>query len=106
MGAIAGDSMRLIIVARRHVVSTLVCTAALAAVLTAAEGDKGSKASMTLKATPAVGFAPVRMVFTAELKGDEHADLYCPAIEWVWGDDTRSETRTDCDPFELSLIHI
>lgn len=92
--------MRLTIVARRHIVSTLVCTAAFAAVLVAAGADKGSKASMTLKANPAVGFAPVRMVFTAELKGDDDADLYCPAIEWVWGDDTKSETKTDCEPFE------
>jgi hypothetical protein len=46
------------------------------------------------------------MVFVAEVKGDDHRDLYCPTVEWDWGDDTRSETRTDCDPFELGKSEI
>lgn len=39
---------------------------------------------------------------TAELKGgvDDYADYYCPTIEWNWGDDTRAESKIDCDPFE------
>ncbi|HLO20291.1 MAG TPA: hypothetical protein VK192_07350 [Sphingomicrobium sp.] len=92
--------MRLMIAARRHVLPALACAAACAAVLSAAGPDKISKASVSLKANPMVGFAPVRMVFVAELKGDDTADLYCPAIEWDWGDDTKSLTRADCDPFE------
>jgi hypothetical protein len=66
------------------------------------EGDKDKKRpAVTLKSSPAFGFAPVRMVLTAELKGgSDHEELYCPEIEWVWGDDTKSEQLADCDPYE------
>lgn len=92
--------MRLSTAARRHVLPALACVAALGALLSAAGADKVAKPSVSLKVTPAIGFAPVRMVFVAEIKGDDHPDLYCPAIEWDWGDDTASETKADCDPFE------
>ena len=95
--------MRLITAARCQVLPALACAAALAASLSAAGP---SKPSLSLRASPAVGFAPVRMVFTAELKGDDAADLYCPTIEWDWGDDTKSESRTDCDPFEAGKSEI
>ena len=93
-------AVRLMTAARCRVLPALGCAAALAASLSAAGPEKVSRPSLSLKASPAVGFAPVRMVFTAELKGGDPADLYCPAIEWNWGDDTKSETRTDCEPFE------
>lgn len=98
--------MRLMTAARCRVILAPCVAIALAATLSAAGLDKSAKASISLKATPMVGFAPVRMVFVAELKGDDHADLYCPTIEWNWGDDTKSETRTDCDPFELGKSEI
>jgi hypothetical protein len=72
----------------------LACTALIAA------AGKTSKPSITLTALPPVGFAPARIVFTAELKGDDSEELYCPAVEWDWGDDTRSETKVDCEPFQ------
>jgi hypothetical protein len=67
------------------------------------KSDKERKRpSISLKSSPAFGFAPVRMVLTAELKGGsgDHEDLYCPEVEWVWGDDTKSEQLSDCDPYE------
>jgi hypothetical protein len=101
-----GGCMRLMTAARRHVLSVLACAAAFAVVVSAGGPEKTSKPSVSLKANPAVGFAPVRMVFVAELKGDDIADLYCPAIEWDWGDDTKSETKADCDPFEAGKSEI
>lgn len=58
------------------------------------------KASLSLKATPAIAFAPARVVLVAELKGGgESEELYCPNIEWEWGDLTTSVNEADCEPF-------
>lgn len=63
--------------------------------------QKEQKVSLSLKANPAVSFAPARVVFVAELKGGSDAtdDLYCPNVEWEWGDLTTSVVEADCDPF-------
>jgi hypothetical protein len=60
------------------------------------------KASLSLKASPTIVFSPARIVVTAELKGgaDDSEELYCPSLEWDWGDGTKSEAGTDCEPFE------
>ena len=76
---------------------------AIAAV--SAQDDKNKdvkKASLSLKASPTIVFSPARVVVTAELKGgaEDNAELYCPSLEWDWGDGTRSEANTDCEPFE------
>ena len=65
------------------------------------QGNK--KASLSLKATPAVSFAPARVVVVAEVKGgaDDSEEFYCPTVEWEWGDDTVSMTEADCDPYEV-----
>jgi hypothetical protein len=78
---------------------------ALAVVLHAAD-DK--KASITLKANPSISFSPARVVVTAEVKGGKNdaEDLYCASVEWVWGDDTRSESKTDCEPYEAGRSEI
>lgn len=75
-------------------------------VLAHAAEDK--KASVSLKATPAIGFSPARVVVTAEIKGgpNDAEDLYCASVEWVWGDDTRSESKTDCEPYEAGRSEI
>jgi hypothetical protein len=59
------------------------------------------KAKVSLKANPAMGMSPVRVVVTADLTGGANDDqeLYCPSVEWEWGDDTRSTNSADCDPF-------
>ncbi len=88
-------------------VSALTCSLALSAVVLLASSDK-SRPSVSVKANPAVGFAPTRVVMTVELKGgvDDYADYYCPAVEWQWGDDTRAESKEDCDPYEAGKSEI
>ena len=65
-------------------------------------GKDVRKPSLLLKVSPAISFSPARVVVSAELKGgaDDKDDLYCPNLEWEWGDGTRSEAQTDCAPFE------
>jgi hypothetical protein len=58
--------------------------------------------TLSVKASPPSGLAPIRVFLTAELKGgrDDYEDLYCPTVEWTWGDGTVSQSSADCDPFE------
>jgi hypothetical protein len=74
----------------------LVSTSALQA---REQGNK--KPSLSLKATPAISFAPARIVLLAEVKGgaNDFEDFYCPNVEWDWGDDTTSTADSDCDPY-------
>ena len=69
---------------------------------------QNKKPSISLKATPPVGFTPLRVVVTAELKGgaNDYEDFYCASVEWDWGDDTKSETKADCDPYEAGKSEI
>lgn len=66
-----------------------------------AREQSNKKISLSLKATPSVSFAPARVVVVAELKGgpDDSDELYCPTVDWEWGDFTQSITEADCDPF-------
>ena len=70
--------------------------------LLAREQGGNKKASLSLKATPTVSFAPARIVVVAELKGgpDDSEEFYCPTVEWEWGDFTSSTVEADCDPYE------
>lgn len=85
--------------------STVLRCACVASALTGlavgvqAASDK--KASISLKATPSIGFSPARVVATAEVRGgaNDAEDLYCATVEWIWGDDTRSESKADCEPY-------
>lgn len=79
----------------------------LSAAPAAAQGDKGGKPpdvrpKFSMRAQPSVGIAPTRVVFTAELLGgaDDFEEYYCASVEWEWGDDTTSESNTDCEPYE------
>jgi len=76
--------------------------------LHAAGPDKKSKPTIVVKVTPLVGFSPARMILTADLKGgaDDSEEFYCPTIEWDWGDDTKSEMKTDCEPYEAGKSEI
>lgn len=66
------------------------------------ERKEVKKASLNLRASPTIVFSPARVVVSAELRGgaDDSDELYCPSIEWDWGDGTRSESNIDCEPFE------
>jgi hypothetical protein len=70
------------------------------------QGNK--KPSLSLKATPAVSFAPARIVVVAEVKGgsDDYEDFYCPSIEWDWGDLTTSTAEADCEPYQAGKSEI
>ena len=70
--------------------------------------DKVKRASLSLKANPAISFSPARIVVSAELRGGSADDpeLYCPEVEWDWGDGTRSESNENCDPFEAGKSEI
>ena len=63
-------------------------------------GDQ--KPSLSLRATPPVGFSPLRVRLGVDVNGgsDDYADFYCASVEWDWGDGTMSESSSDCDPYE------
>ncbi len=84
----------------------VLCAIALSA-SAAAFADK-NKPSVSLKASPSMGFAPTRVVLTAELKGgaNDYQNFYCASIEWDWGDGTKSVNEVDCDPFEAGKSEI
>ena len=86
----------------RRALPAILCASALAVSVDGAGPDKKAKPSISVKVSPIVGFSPARMVLTAELKGgaDDYEEFYCATVEWDWGDDTRSESKTDCDPYE------
>lgn len=67
-----------------------------------AADEKNKKVSLSLKVTPSMSVAPARVRASVEIKGgpDDNVDLYCPQIEWSWGDDTTSESAADCEPYE------
>ena len=69
--------------------------------LLAREQGGNKKPSLSLKATPAISFAPSRIVVVAELKGgpNDFEEFYCPTLEWEWGDLTTSTAEADCDPY-------
>ncbi len=69
---------------------------------------KKAKPTIKVNASPPVGFAPARFVVTAELVGgaNDYEDFYCATVEWDWGDDTKSETKQDCDPYEAGKSEI
>jgi hypothetical protein len=72
----------------------------------AKDGDKRPR--LTLKAQPTIAVSPARVVLTAELVGgaNDFQEYYCAAVEWEWGDDTRSESTTDCEPYEQGKSEI
>jgi len=58
--------------------------------------------SLALKVTPPLGFSPLRVHASIDVRGgaDNTSDFYCPTIEWDWGDGTVSETSEDCEPYQ------
>ena len=91
----------------RRLLTAVACASVLAVTTTAAGPDQ-KKPSVSVKASPMVGFSPARMVLTAEVKGgpNDYEEFYCPTIEWDWGDDTKSEAKADCDPYEAGKSEI
>jgi len=90
--------------------AVLVVLAALSVVVAAAAtpGGTDDKPKLTLRASPSVAFSPARIYLVAELKGgaDDYEEYYCADVEWDWGDDTRSTSSADCDPYEKGKSEI
>lgn len=91
--------------------ATVTCVAVLGASGTAAgagplqrEAPKGAepRPKIVMRAQPTIGTSPARVVLTAELVGgaDDFEEYYCASVEWQWGDDTASESVSDCPPYE------
>lgn len=76
--------------------------------LQAREQGASKKPSLSLKATPAISFAPARVVVVAEVKGgsNDFEEFYCPSVEWEWGDLTTSTAEADCEPYEAGKSEI
>ena len=74
----------------------------------AAQRSNDKKPSLSLKATPPVGFSPLKVRLVVEVKGgaDDALDFYCPSIEWDWGDNLTSESSEDCAPYEAGKSSI
>ena len=68
----------------------------------AQKGGDDKRPSLALRATPPLGFSPLRVHASVDVRGgpDDSPDFYCPAIEWDWGDGTKSESSQDCEPYE------
>ena len=102
--------MRLPFSSLRLTLPALACVSALGITATAAmsDSDKKDKPSISVKASPMVGFSPTRVVLTANLNGgaNDFEEFYCATVEWDWGDDTRSESKTDCEPYEAGKSEI
>lgn len=97
--------------------AAVACTAALGvSVATAgarilqrdAPKDGERRPKIVMRAQPTIGTSPARVVITAELVGgaDDYEDYYCASVEWEWGDDTASESVTDCPPYEAGKSSI
>ncbi|MBI4266389.1 MAG: PKD domain-containing protein [Acidobacteria bacterium] len=67
-----------------------------------AQRDDDQKPSLSLRATPPVGFSPLRVRAATDIRGgsDDYQEFYCATVEWDWGDGTTSENSTDCEPYE------
>ena len=70
--------------------------------------EPDSRPKLTLKAQPMMAIAPARVVFSAELTGgaNDSQEYYCPTVEWAWGDDTKSEATSDCEPYQAGKSEI
>ncbi len=64
------------------------------------EAGKPKRPRLDLRASPRVSFSPIEVLVTGQLKGGaEIEELYCPGLEWDWGDGTRSTHESDCAPW-------
>ena len=65
------------------------------------KASEPKKPSVAFRLTPPVGFSPLKVRVTVDVRGgdDDYADFYCPEIEWDWADGTVSENSEDCEPY-------
>ena len=82
--------------------ATVLAVAASSGAATMQRDSGEKKPSLSFKANPPIGFSPLRVRVAVDIRGgpDDHADFYCPNIQWDWGDDVVSERSEDCDPYQ------
>lgn len=87
---------------------SLMLTLALAVSGTDSDKDKATRPKISVKANPTMATSPARVVASADLNGgaNDYEEFYCPSIEWDWGDDTKSATSADCEPYEAGKSEI
>ena len=70
--------------------------------------DDNKKPSLTFKATPPVGFAPLKVRVVVDLKGgaNDYSDFYCATVEWDWADGNISGSGEDCEPYQAGKSEI
>jgi hypothetical protein len=70
--------------------------------------DQPRRPKLTLRAQPLISISPSRVVLTAELVGgpNDNEEYYCPEVQWEWGDDTRSASASDCEPYQAGKSEI
>jgi hypothetical protein len=99
---VGGSSNRRSVAVLKRAAVVLAVLSLVAPVLTStgAEEKKGKKPALEIRPSPRFAFSPANIFFTAELKGgDDIESLYCPEIEWEWGDGGKSVQEADCDPW-------
>jgi len=93
-----------VVLSKAAAIVTALCLAAVP-VLSGDEKDKDKdkklkRPGLELRATPRFSFSPAHIMFTAELKGgDDVEELYCPEVQWEWGDGGKSVAESDCEPW-------
>jgi hypothetical protein len=86
----------------RSAVGTLLVVAI--ATTASASNAKAKKPKLTIRTTPQMAFAPANVLFSAQLADAEsHEELYCPGVQWEWGDGETSFHENDCPPFGPSV---
>ena len=84
----------------RQALAVVACLGLAASAPAAEDAKKLKKPGLELRASPRFAFSPAEILFTAELKGgDDVEDVYCPEVEWEWGDGGKSDQEADCDPW-------
>ena len=73
-----------------------------------AKDDDARRPKIRMRAQPQVSIAPARITLSVELQGgaDDFEEYYCAGVEWEWGDDTSSESTTDCEPYDAGKSQI
>lgn len=66
--------------------------------------SENDQTHLVAKAHPRLSIAPVgtgcsQITITAEIKGSESEGWYCPRVEFLRPDGTRSSQESDCPPF-------
>jgi hypothetical protein len=99
---------RVLLIAAASVALVAAAGAAFAQQKTDKDPTDNPRPRITLRAQPVVGVAPARIVLTAELIGglNDFEEYYCPTVSWEWGDDTKSESTVDCEPYEAGKSEI